>query len=491
MLSAGNILNNRFALRKPLQSHSVRQTWLARDLMFEDEVVVKLLELGGSMQWDDFKLLEREAQVLKQLNHPGLVQYRDDFALQAVNPWFCLVTKYVPGISLKEKLEKRYRFNQQELQWIATEVLNILDYLHQLNPPILHRDIKPSNLIWGSDNHIHLIDFGGVQMQPRLPGATFTVVGTYGYTPIEQFGGQALPASDLYALGTTLVHLLTGVAPADLPQKQLKIEFKEAIRSPVEPQFISYLERLIEPTVEHRFKSATEALKTLQEVSPQKIIIPPESGIQIYKSTTQLKIEIPSRFSRQYLLPVRQLMTSGILRIAQRIKGLPIRVKIQVISAIGIAFLLLYLLPISWTAFSDNMLNSLMTIPVVLLIIGVPAALVFFILLLNSEIDYFGQASLYFDQEKFDIRWRPLGFPRRKKGDISQIQQVNLIKVPDGSGNLNPSLEIAINKQILFFLSQRRTYHVGQQLNEQEILGLKQEICDWFSELNSSQAKEE
>ena len=491
MLSAGNILNNRFALTKPLQSHSVRQTWLAKDLMFEDQVVVKLLELGGSMQWDDFKLLEREAQILKQLNHPGLVQYRDDFALQAVNPWFGLVTQYVPGISLKEKLEKRYRFSQQELEWIAKEVLNILEYLHQLNPPVLHRDIKPSNLIWSQDNHIHLIDFGGVQMQPRLPGATFTVVGTYGYTPIEQFGGQALPASDLYALGTTLIHLLTGVPPADLPQKQLRIDFKDAIRSQVEPSFIKWLEKLTEPTLEYRFQSAKEALNRLKEVSSDKIILPPESGVKIIKSPTQLKIEIPSRFSRQYLLPVQQLMTSGLLRIRQRIKSLPIRVKLQLTSVISLTFIILYLLPISWAEYSDNLFSSLITLPILLLILGVPTGLIFLILLLNSEIDYFGQASLLFDQEKFDIRWRQLGFPRQKKGNIDQIQQINLIKNSDTHGNLNPSLEIAINKQLLFFLSQRQTYHVGHQLNEQELLALKQEISDWFSELNLPEIKEE
>ncbi len=491
MLSAGNILNNRFALRKPLQSHSVRQTWLGQDLMFEDEVVVKLLELGGSMQWDDFKLLEREAEVLKQLNHPGLVQYRDYFALQAVNPWFGLVTQYISGLSLKEKLDKRYRFNQQELEWIATEVLKILDYLHQQNPPVLHRDIKPSNLIWGTDNRIHLIDFGGVQMQPRLPGSTFTVVGTYGYTPIEQFGGQAIPASDLYALGATLVHLLTGIYPADLPQKQLKFEFKEAIRSDVEPQFLRWLNTLVEPTVEYRFKSAQDALKGLKEVSVDQILLPPESGIQINKSSTQLKIEIPSQFSRQYILPIQQFMTSGLRRIVQRVQRLPLSVKIQILSAIVLSSFSLYLLPISWGNMSDHLLDSLMTLPLFLLILGIPTGLIFLILLLNSEIDYFGQASLYFDQEKYEIRWQQFGFPRRKTGAISQIQKINLIKKNEGHGHLNPSLEIAIHKQMLFFLSQRRTYHVGYQLEEQELQGLKQEILDWFSQLNLSQVKEE
>ncbi|MGF1490875.1 MAG: serine/threonine protein kinase [Microcoleaceae cyanobacterium] len=145
MLSPGTVLNTRFRLKQPLNSDTVRHTWLAEDLMFQDQVVLKLLALSGSMEWDDLKLLEREAQVLQELNHPRIAKYRDYFALKSFNQWFSLVTEYVPGVSLKQKLEKQHRFTQQQLQWIAQEVLDILQYLHQLTPPILHRYLKPSN----------------------------------------------------------------------------------------------------------------------------------------------------------------------------------------------------------------------------------------------------------------------------------------------------------------------------------------------------------
>ncbi len=104
-----------------------------------------------------------------------------------------------------------------------------MGYLHQLNPPVLHRDIKPSNLILGEDEQVYLVDFGAVQDSAVKEGGTFTVVGTYGYTAIEQFGGRAVTASDLYALGATLIHLLTGIAPADLPQKDLRIHFSDKV----------------------------------------------------------------------------------------------------------------------------------------------------------------------------------------------------------------------------------------------------------------------
>ena len=95
-------------------------------------------------------------------------------------------------------------------------------YLHQLKPQILHRDIKPSNIILGENKQVYLIYFGSVQDKSVVEGASFTVVGTYGYTPIVQFGGRTIPASDLYALGATLIHLLTGVPPANLPQKNYR-----------------------------------------------------------------------------------------------------------------------------------------------------------------------------------------------------------------------------------------------------------------------------
>jgi Serine/threonine protein kinase len=93
--------------------------------------------------------------------------------------------------------------------------------LHELSPPVLHRDIKPSNLILDDSEQIYLVDFGAVQAQASVTGVTFTVVGTSGYAPLEQFWGRgAVAASDLYALGATLIHLLTNTYPADLPQKK-------------------------------------------------------------------------------------------------------------------------------------------------------------------------------------------------------------------------------------------------------------------------------
>ncbi|WP_138499339.1 serine/threonine protein kinase [Nostoc sp. PA-18-2419] len=266
MLQAEQILQDRYQIQRQLGNNGIRQTWLAKDLKADDgdnsTVVVKLLAFGGTVQWDDLKLFEREAQILKQLNHPRIPQYIDYFCIDDRTLWFGLIQQYIPGESLKEKLASGKRFSEKRAKKIAVEVLNILTYLHELNPGVLHRDIKPSNLIWGEDNRIYLVDFGAVQDRAAKEGVTFTVVGTYGYAPMEQFGGRAVAASDLYALGASLIHVLTGICPSDLPQQDLRLQFADRVN--LSRSFISWLEKLIEPAPEQRFTNAQQALNALK-----------------------------------------------------------------------------------------------------------------------------------------------------------------------------------------------------------------------------------
>ncbi|MDF5739399.1 MULTISPECIES: serine/threonine protein kinase [unclassified Nostoc] len=266
MLQPEQILQDRYQIQRQLGNNGIRQTWQALDLQASDDenstVVVKLLAFGGTVQWDDLKLFEREAQILKQLNHPRIPRYIDYFCIDDRTLWFGLIQEYIPGESLKEKLAAGKRFTEKRARKIAVEVLNILTYLHELNPGVLHRDIKPSNLIWGEDNRIYLVDFGAVQDKAAREGVTFTVVGTYGYAPMEQFGGRAVAASDLYALGATLIHLLTGTSPSDLPQQDLRLQFTDRVN--LSSSFVSWLQKLIEPAPEQRFTNTRQALEALK-----------------------------------------------------------------------------------------------------------------------------------------------------------------------------------------------------------------------------------
>jgi serine/threonine protein kinase len=302
-------LQNRYQLKSRLGANGGKQTWLAEDIDTHTEVTVKALYFGQGMEWQDLKLFEREAQTLKSLTHPNIPRYCDSFWLEKPEGnYFCLVQAYIPGVSLAQKVNSGWRLEEGELVRVATSILEILVYLHRQNPPVIHRDIKPNNLIWGEDNQVYLVDFGAVQAEISA-GRTTTVVGTYGYMPPEQFGGKTVPASDLYGLGTTLLFLLTGTNPADLPQEDLKIQFHDRVR--IEQSLKKWLERMLEPSVEDRFQDADEALACLEtrnSLSTSETIDSPSSErldtlFQLERTPEQLNIEIPGRaFDRSDLL---------------------------------------------------------------------------------------------------------------------------------------------------------------------------------------------
>jgi serine/threonine protein kinase len=301
MLESGQILQGRYQLQEKLGQNAGRQTWLAIDIdKTPQSAIVKLLAFSPQMQWEELKLFEREAEVLKNLNHPRIPRYRDSFSLDkqagAGLYWFGLVQDYIPGSSLRQMLHRGTCFSEAQVRSFATGILEILIYLHELSPPVLHRDIKPSNLILGEDEQIYLVDFGAVQNRAVVEGATFTVVGTTGYTPLEQFWGRAVPASDLYALGATIIHLLTGTSPADLPQRNLRIQFSDRVS--ISPSFGRWIDAIAHPDIDQRFSTAREALAALTTgrsltIPTPAISQPPDSRVQISKSPSQLKIKIP------------------------------------------------------------------------------------------------------------------------------------------------------------------------------------------------------
>jgi len=332
-------LKERYQLQQQLGNNAGRQTWLAQDLQSGEQVTVKLLAFNPQMEWDEFKLFEREAAVLKQLNHPRIPQYRDYFSLdQKIGAglcWFGLVQDYIPGKSLQQLLNKGKRFTESQVRSIAKQVLEILIYLHGLKSPVLHRDIKPSNLILGEDKQIYLVDFGAVQDSAAVEGMTFTVVGTSGYAPLEQFWGQAVPASDLYALGATLIHLLTGVSPADLPQQNLRIQFREQVS--INSQLISWIEALTEPDLDLRLSCASQALDALETGQsiryPLETVCPPFSTrVKLKKNKNKLIVY----FSNNGIM---LLVNTGILLL----KLIPFFTLILLLMAINIYLLLIEL----------------------------------------------------------------------------------------------------------------------------------------------------
>jgi serine/threonine protein kinase len=203
-------------------------------------------------------------------------------------------------------------FTESETKQIAKALLRILIYLHGKTPPIVHRDIKPSNILL-ANRHAHLVDFGSVK---AITGSgdtnTFTVVGTYGYMPPEQFSGRAVPASDLYSLGATLITLMTGIHPSSLPRKGVKVDF-EKIAS-FSPAFADWLGWLTEASLDRRVQSAQEALQALDEgrkpvaaIAP--VIKPSDSKISVTSDPNALDILIPSLLGQTSLHIDQQLIS--------------------------------------------------------------------------------------------------------------------------------------------------------------------------------------
>lgn len=305
MVMNREILANRYEIQQRLGKKAGRSTFLATDVVTGKSVIVKLLAFGGDFEWDDLKLFEREAQTLKSLSHPFIPAYLDYFEVNSPTyKGFALVQTYIPAQTLEQYLQTGRKFTEVEVQEIAKALLEILIYLHNLNPPVIHRDIKPSNILLGersgnSVGSVYLVDFGSVQTVLAAEGGTRTIVGTYGYMPQEQFGGRTVPASDLYSLGCTIIYLVTGTHPADLPQKDFCIQFQQFTH--ISPYFTNWLQKITEPSLEKRFSSATQALIALEqgegeytEITALAVGKPAGSEIQLTKNEDFLEIIIPS-----------------------------------------------------------------------------------------------------------------------------------------------------------------------------------------------------
>jgi len=269
----GDRFSSRYEVQQQLGKRAGRRTLLARDIITQELVVIKLLSFGNDFEWDDLKLFEREAETLKALSHPAIPRYLDYFEIDSSNlKGFALVQTYIEAKSLEEHLKAGRTFSEADIKQLAKALLEILIYLHERQPPVIHRDIKPSNILLtnrsgNSVGEVYLVDFGSVQTLAAKEGGTITVVGTYGYMPPEQFGGRAVPASDLYSLGATLIYLVTGKHPADLPQKDLRIQFEQAAN--VSRAFSNWLKQLSEPSLDRRVASAHEARQVLEQ-PPQR-----------------------------------------------------------------------------------------------------------------------------------------------------------------------------------------------------------------------------
>lgn len=308
----GDVLGGTYSVVETLGRGSSGVTYKARDGDGK-LVAVKALSLQSMSDWKQLELFQREANTLKQLQHPGIPQYVADFEDDTEKDrGYFLVQDLAQGKSLAELVKNGWRADEAEVTRIAQELLNILDYLASRRPAVTHRDVKPENIVLEggkAGGRVYLVDFGGVQAAALDQDFGSTIIGTYGYMAPEQFRGAAQPASDLYALGGTLLYLLSGKPPNAFPQDRLHIDFSQEVA--IGRQLAGVVDGLLEPLVEDRL-TAAEALDMLTEEGQQsqsaavrqdgpdassakqfKFRQPVGSRCKIKRSGNKLSVEIP------------------------------------------------------------------------------------------------------------------------------------------------------------------------------------------------------
>ncbi|MGV3707963.1 MAG: serine/threonine protein kinase [Gemmatimonas sp.] len=262
-LTPGTTLGDRFEILRALGSGSFGHTFLARDSQRAEPVALKLLNLDGHDDWKSHELFAREATVLRSLHHHGVPEIFDATDVEWQGRRVpVLVMEYIEGASLLEHIETRQSQPTEFVVRLTSDLLSVIEYLHERMPPVLHRDIKPANVIVRPEGSPVLVDFGSVRHVFRAADETgSTIAGTYGYMPYEQYMGQATPSSDLFSLGATLLHLITGRPPREFMDANGQLVVPAGVTSSTSLQHV--LARMLRSSPQDRFASARDARTAL------------------------------------------------------------------------------------------------------------------------------------------------------------------------------------------------------------------------------------
>jgi serine/threonine protein kinase len=229
------------------------------------------------------QLFDREAQVLKSLDYPGIPKVEPDgyFLVTTIagNSLPCLVMEKIAGQDLQDWLQHHQLTCWQQTRSWLTQLIDILGQLH--SQQLFHRDIKPSNIILQPNGTLALIDFGSVRAitETIYREDDITLVLTPGYAPPEQWQSQAVPQSDFYALGRTFAHLLTGKHPIDLENSAGKLDWRDRLSANFLILLADLLDCLMSPSASDRPPNICEIRQRLQEIDRQ-LTHPPNRLLQ-------------------------------------------------------------------------------------------------------------------------------------------------------------------------------------------------------------------
>ncbi|MBY0117228.1 serine/threonine protein kinase [Paenibacillus sp. FSL L8-0435] len=258
-LERGSLLGGRYRIVSILGTGGMSHVYEAEDLKLPGKLwaikeSVTIMPYEGSM--------ETEAALLTSLRHPRLPQIVD-FFVPDEDGYTYLVMEYIDGLTLSEYFKQcRGKIPMEQLTELVLQLLDVLSYLHNLNPPVIYRDLKPSNIMITPEHEVRLIDFGIARSYKPQSAEDTVKLGTAGFAAPEQYGsGQTDARSDLYGLGALLLYLMTSGAYTEWIQG-----VESSIRSDVPRTYIPVARRLLRYNAEERFQSADEVRKELLRI---------------------------------------------------------------------------------------------------------------------------------------------------------------------------------------------------------------------------------
>ena len=272
MRDIGEEILGKYRIDRILGKGAISATYLTDDIDSGRHCVVKEIPLSSISDWNDLGGYEQTARSLQEITHPNLPGVIGCLTDEQ-NAAYLMVFDYIDGKSLFELIAEEAPIQPDRVESIIIQILDALEYLHNMEPPVVHGDINPKNIIVRDDGTAALVDFGnGKANTVRQKPEDDESLDESGYTPLEQRYGAAKPESDLFSLGMTAVHLLTGKHPYLLPTRRFKPVFHED--GDMRPLY-ELLDRMIEPDRSKRISSASRAAALLRRpTQPPRDSIP-------------------------------------------------------------------------------------------------------------------------------------------------------------------------------------------------------------------------
>lgn len=259
MAEIGSVIDEKYEILREIGRGGMSVVYLAMDTHLNKQWAVKEIKKQGSSKNDEIIVnsLLAEANLMKRLDHPALPRIVDIIDNGVT---IYVIMDYIEGESLDNILnEYGSQPEKSVIEW-AKQLCDALSYLHSQKPPIIYRDMKPANIMLKPEGNIKIIDFGIAREYKEQNLKDTTVLGTRGYAPPEQYSGQTDARSDIFALGMTMYHLLTGVKPvsgeAYTPVRAKNPQLSEGIEI--------IINKCVEPAPENRYQNCQDLLYDLE-----------------------------------------------------------------------------------------------------------------------------------------------------------------------------------------------------------------------------------